>query len=252
MKAKDSLHNSALQRLPLIILFALVAFISSTYAGDTGPYKQMAPAQSEVFGRGWYFGLDGGANIYQDRGGDFTISNQAGDTLHVSPKDNVGFFGGLKAGYVFGTGMVRPALEADFFYNGFRGGADTTLTINGVQTRESTGTSYINTGAFMLNGLLKFGTGRFQPYIGAGVGGYYAESAGFDLNLPRNTFSTSGGKGHGDFAFQALAGADYYWGPTWSTFLEYHFLYYTSSHLDTFRDRDLGQHLLGAGLRFHF
>ena len=28
----------------------------------------------------------------------------------------------------FGTGLFRPTLEGDFFYNGFRGGVDTTLT----------------------------------------------------------------------------------------------------------------------------
>ena len=40
-----------------------------------------------------------------------------------SPKNDVGFFGGIKLGYVFGTGVVRPTVEGDFFYNGFRGGA---------------------------------------------------------------------------------------------------------------------------------
>ena len=49
------------------------------------------------------------------------------DTLTVSPKNDVGFFGGIKLGYVFGTGVFRPTLEGDFFYNGFRGGADFAL-----------------------------------------------------------------------------------------------------------------------------
>ena len=48
-------------------------------------------------------------------------------TLEVNPKNDVGFFGGIKLGYVFGTGVVRPTIEGDFFYNGFRGGADFTL-----------------------------------------------------------------------------------------------------------------------------
>ena len=46
----------------------------------------------------------------------------------LDPKHDVGFFGGIKLGYVFGTGVVRPTVEGDFFYNGFRpGGADLTL-----------------------------------------------------------------------------------------------------------------------------
>lgn len=44
-----------------------------------------------------------------------------------------------------------PAIEADLFYNGFRGGADTT--------------SFINTGAFMSNFIMKFAFESFQPYV---------------------------------------------------------------------------------------
>ena len=191
-------------------------------------------------------------NLFQDRGGDRTFTNEFGDTLRISPKDDIGFFGGLKAGYVFGTGVVRPTIEADFFYNGFCGGADTRLTIDGVVVRETSATTYINTGAFMSNGILRFAFGRFQPYVGGGVGIYYAESAGVDLRTPRGTFETSGGRSHADFAWQVIAGADYYFNPKFSTFLEYRYLDYTSTQLDTREDRDLGQHLLGAGVRVHF
>ena len=74
-----------------------------------------------------------GANVYQDRGGNRTFTQDNpnllgfGDTLELSPKNDVGFFGGIKLGYVFGTGVVRPTVEGDFFYNGFRGGGDFTL-----------------------------------------------------------------------------------------------------------------------------
>src|SRR5262249_61321482 len=74
-----------------------------------------------------------GANVYQNRGGDRTFSDDNpnspffGSTLEVDPKNDVGFFGGIKLGYVFGTGWIRPTVEGDFFYNGFRGGAGFTL-----------------------------------------------------------------------------------------------------------------------------
>ncbi len=241
------------------LIGALLAFVVvPSYAGDTGNYKNVAaPPPPPVFGQGWYFGIDMGANVYQDRGDDKTFTDEFGDTLLVEPKNDVGFYGGVKLGYVFGTGTIRPAVEADFFYNGFRGGADTTTNIDGNITHRS-GTTFINTGAFMFNGILKFGNGRFQPYIGAGIGAYYAESAGVDLNglrinpLANTTISTSGGASHGDFAFQVIAGADYYWNQKFSTFIEYHFLEYTSANVDTLKDRSLGQHLIGAGLRFHF
>src|SRR5205807_4092866 len=95
-----------------------------------------------------------GANVYQNRGGDqtftangteFVSTSDFGDTLTVSPKNDVGFFGGIKLGYVFGTGVVRPTVEGDFFYNGFRGGADFNLRDSfGDTIRSSSATTWIN------------------------------------------------------------------------------------------------------------
>src|SRR4051794_23970953 len=68
-----------------------------------------------------------------------------------------------------------------------------------------------NTGAFMGNFIGRFAFGKFQPYAGGGVGVYYAESAGLDFSGPNGNFSTSGGKNHADFAWQIIAGTDYYW-----------------------------------------
>ena len=116
-------------------------------------------------------------------------------------------------------------------------------------------TSWINTGAFMGNFILRFAFGRFQPYAGAGVGIYYAESAGVEVQDPitgRVPINTGGGQSHADLAWQVVAGSDYYWTPKLSTFLEYKFLNYTSTQIDTDQDRDLKQHLLGAGVRLHF
>jgi predicted porin len=70
--------------------------------------------------------------------------------------------------------------------------------------------------------------------------------------LPRGTFSTRGGENHTDLAWQIIAGADYYWTPKFSTFVEYHYLDYTSTEIETNQSRDLAQHSIGGGLRFHF
>jgi predicted porin len=105
----------------------------------------------------------------------------------------------------------------------------------------------------MGNFILRFAFGRFQPYAGAGVGVYYAESAGADFQGPNGqTFSTGGGRNHTDLAWQIIAGTDYYWNPRFSTFIEYKFLNYTSTQINTDQSRNLGQQLVGAGLRFHF
>ncbi len=246
--------------LPLLLFgFATV----SLQAGQE-VYKQVAPPPPPLYGLGFYGAIDMGANIYQNRGSDTTFSDDRvgtpdfGDTLTVSPKNDVGFFGGAKLGYVFGTGVFRPTVEGDFFYNGFRGGADFTLRdINNVVLAQRNVTTWINSGAFMFNFIMRFAPGnqRFQPYAGAGVGVYYAESAGTEVVNPVTgavPINTGGGRSHADLAWQIVAGSDYYWTPKFSTFIEYKFLNYTSTQINTRQDRDLRQQLLGAGVRLHF
>ena len=241
----------------------LTGLLTVSLQAGTEVYKQVAPPPPpELYGLGFYGAIDMGANVYQNRGGDRTFTNDNRDSpffgysLDVSPKNDVGFFGGIKLGYVFGTGVIRPTVEGDFFYNGFRGGAN--FTVNdpvGVQVANANATTWINTGAFMFNFILRIAPQgwRFQPYAGAGVGVYYAESAGAELNTGRfGTFNTGGGQSHADLAWQIIAGADYYWNPKFSTFIEYKFLDYTSTQINTNQSRNLGQQLVGAGVRMHF
>jgi opacity protein-like surface antigen len=231
-----------LRFIPAVAIAALLAVRAN--AGET-TYTAPAPP-SEIFGSGWYGAIDIGANIFQDRGDvrNFSLGNS---TLRIDPNNDTGFFGGIKIGYVFGQSSVRFALEEDMFYNGWETGADSTLTVGGVTTTSSSSIR-VNTGAFMTNGLIKFSNGKFQPYIGFGIGAYYGESAGGNIGPFTNL---SGGASHADFAWQAIAGADYYMNRTNSLFVEYKFLEYTS-YPEWGNTRVLGQHLLGAGWRFHF
>jgi opacity protein-like surface antigen len=244
------------------ILFGLVT--SSVFAG-TETYKQVAPPPPPpIYGVGFYGAIDMGANVYQNRGGDQTFTqNNAnlpgfGDTLTFNPKNDVGFFGGIKLGYVLGTGVVRPTFEGDLFYNGFRGGGDFTLedSFGDVLARRNV-TSWINSGQFLFNFILRFapGDGRFQPYAGAGVGVYYAESAGVQVQDPTTgttPINTGGGANHADLAFDVVAGADYFFNPKWSAFVEYRYLNDTSTQINTNHNRALGQQLVGAGVRYFF
>ena len=233
---------------PFLLLSALV--ITTCLAGRANAGPESAPAPPvEVYGTGWYGAIDLGANIYQDRGDVRNFVNANGDTLRLDPTNDTGFFGGIKIGYVFGTNPVRFALEEDMFYNGWKTGADSTLVVNGVTTNSSSSFT-MNTGAFMTNGLVKFSNGKFQPYIGFGIGCYIADSAGGTFG----PFNTGGGASHADFAWQAIAGADYYFNPKFSMFVEYKFLEYTASQSDfgNVDSRVLGQQLLGGGVRFHF
>src|SRR2546423_3782224 len=247
----------------ILISIATIAFLGGSAMAGPPDYKQAAPPPPPPnYGVGFYGAIDLGANVYQNRGGTRTFTQDNpnllgfGDTLEVDPKNDVGFFGGVKLGYVFLTGVVRPTIEGDFFYNGFRGGANFTLRDPfGDVLAQRNATTWINTGAFMGNFILRFAFGRFQPYAGAGVGIYYAESAGVEVQDPvtgRVPINTGGGRSHADLAWQIVAGSDYYWTPKFSTFIEYHFLNYTSTQIDTREDRDLRHHLLGAGVRVHF
>src|SRR6059058_2852114 len=119
----------SIMKKSLLLTAIVVGFLTaSLQAGEPVAYKQVAPPPPpELYGLGFYGAIDMGANIYQNRGGDRTFTDDFGDTLTISPKNDVGFFGGIKLGYVFGTGVFRPTIEGDFFYNGFTGGADFTL-----------------------------------------------------------------------------------------------------------------------------
>src|SRR6266576_1086854 len=184
----------SIMKKSLLLTAIVVGFLTaSLQAGEPVAYKQVAPPPPpELYGLGFYGAIDMGANVYQNRGGDRTFTDDRvgkedfGVTLTVSPKNDVGFFGGIKLGYVFGTGVFRPTLEGDFFYNGFRGGADFTLRDSfGNVLAQRDVTTWIYTGAFMGNFIGRFAFGRFQPYAGAGVGIYYAESAGAQLDTGR-------------------------------------------------------------------
>jgi opacity protein-like surface antigen len=268
LPALISYHPIAMKKVYLSTA-VLIGFVASSLQAGTEVYKQVAPPPPPpMYGLGFYGAIDMGANVYQDRGGTrtFTGENRINDptdrdfdaTLEVNPKNDVGFFGGIKLGYVFGTGVVRPTVEGDFFYNGFRGGADFTLRDRfGDTIGQRNVTTWINTGAFMFNFILRFAPGnqRFQPYAGAGVGIYYAESAGVEVVDPvtgRVPVNTGGGASHADLAWQIIAGSDYYFNPKMSAFIEYKFLEYTSTQINTRQSRTLGQQLVGAGVRFHF
>jgi hypothetical protein len=80
----------------------LVGLLTASLQAGTETYKQVAPPPPPpMYGLGFYGAIDAGANVYQDRGGsrDFTVDNPDsqffGSDLHVNPKNDVGFFGGM-------------------------------------------------------------------------------------------------------------------------------------------------------------
>jgi opacity protein-like surface antigen len=233
----------------ILFSFAIGALLGgSLFAGS--PTYEPAPAPPPCdFGVGWYFALDGGANVHQDVDRSHSREFRNGDVVEFSSDSNIGGYGGIKLGYIFGTGSVRFAIEEDMFYNGLE--TDGHLKLNGTEIAHTS--NLINSGAFMTNFIVRFPFGKFQPYAGAGVGAYYAATAGSDITFDRNgrRFSTGGGSSSGSLAWDVVAGTDYYWSCKWSTFAEYHFLDYVALDVGN-GHHQVGQHLVGAGLRFHF
>src|SRR5204862_6419335 len=94
-----------MKRFSLLTSMMVGFLTASLQAGEPVAYKQVAPPPPpELYGLGFYGAIDMGANVYQNRGGDRTFTDDRvgtedfGDTLTVSPKNDVGFFGGIKLG----------------------------------------------------------------------------------------------------------------------------------------------------------
>ena len=83
---------------PLILITVAIGILlsGSLFAGPPEEYKQVAPPPPpELYGLGFYGAIDGGANVFQNRGGSKTFTDEFGDTLTVDPKNDVGGFGGI-------------------------------------------------------------------------------------------------------------------------------------------------------------
>jgi opacity protein-like surface antigen len=230
-------------KLPLFTATATAMLAAAAFAGQPVESYKGVVAPDPIYGTGFYFGLQAGANLYQDLGDG--PSFQRGDNeVTFNTSDEVGFVGGIKLGYVFGTGSIRPAIEADLYYNGVRANIDAQVNGNDVDFNAQ---GDLHSGAFLANFLLRFASGRFQPYLGGGVGGYYAEAQNVRVKIGDRKFEGDGG-GNSGFAWQLIGGADYYCSQTFSVFAEYKFLNYESAGFD---DRIM-QHIAVLGVRFHF
>jgi len=235
----------------IILTSVALAVASSVFAGpqtveSTKNYTGTAQTQSaSVYGTGFYGAVQVGINAHQeyrdldnrrvddrgiDEGGDFSDIRFA-----FEPDGKVGGIVGGKLGYVFGTAKIRPAVELDAFYNGF--------TAEGSHFE-----SDLKTGAFLTNFLVRFDLGRFQPYLGAGVGFYTIQFDREEVAGVRDDNSDDSDEG---WAWQVVAGSDYYFTEKLSAFLEYKYLNYETDG-DVFGEGRIDQHIVALGLRLHF
>lgn len=233
------------------ILSGLLLMAASSFALAGTPMvedskKMIIPPEPPpvYYGTGFYLGFQAGANFYQDFGSTkrFTIGN---DDIAAGFKQKIGFVGGGKVGYVFGTGTVRPAIEFDGFYNGVKAVVETRVNGDNVGNVRSN----LNSGAFLGNFILRFAFDRFQPYVGAGAGGWVAQADDVRVNLNGQNRRLGNGGSNSGFAWQIVAGSDYYFTPSFSTFLEYKFLNYQDAGVFS---RNIPQQIGVLGVRWHF
>jgi len=231
--------------LPLL-LAPLLALAVPAHAGTPDEKSVIQPAATSE-GAGFYIAPEGGFNLYH-------VTPDAGRPGIGNEKVDLGGYVGGKLGYTFRTGPVLPTFETDMFYNRFGGAWDRVYRgpeRNHVKHRESEDYQ-IDSGAFLENALLRFDFGTFQPYIGAGIGAYTQSSA--RQQTDRN-YDTGAKYSYDDYhrqtaswAWQLVAGADYFVRQNISLFVEYKYLNY----MDTAPHDRLSQQLLGSGVRFYF
>lgn len=224
---------------------ALAAAAIPAFAGpQVEVSKNPVPEPEPVYGVGWYGALQAGINAHQNLVDNGDV-NLGGFRFSLEDDSNVGVFAGAKLGYVFGRGAVRPALEIDAYYNHF----DADVHLRGLGQDIDVGGD-VDSGAALLNFLLRFDLGRFQPYVGGGAGFHYTELNDPVVSVGGASFDGAGGETT-DFAWQVIGGADFYFTEKFSIFLEYKYLNYEGTGGDGFDDR-IDQHLVGLGARLHF
>ena len=236
-----------MKKRAILLAISSAACLTTAFAGE--PVVEMTQPDTSCFGPAWYMGVQAGVNAYQDFGGTRRFDLGGGDELALEPRESMGFVGGLKLGYVFGSGAVRPAVELDAFYNGVK--ADLDARLNGEEL-DFNSEADLNSGVFLANFLLRFGCSAFQPYLGAGLGGYYSDISDVETTIGGSTFDDGAeGDNNSGFAWQVIGGADYYFNEKFSAFLEYKFLNYEDPDIIAVEDR-ISQHLVVLGARWHF
>jgi opacity protein-like surface antigen len=220
-----------------------VSLTMAAHAGTIDNKAVIAPAID--YGTGLYLAPEAGLNLYH-------ATPDAGRPGIGGRKVDTGGFVGGKVGYVFGTGLIRPALEGDMFYNRFGGGWDRVFRGAAGHRHKEYQNYQINSGAFIENELVRLNLGKLQPYVGGGMGVYTANTSRqqTDTNFysGRKYSYSNFHSNNTSLAWQLVAGTDYYVTQKLAVFAEYKYLNY----MDTAPHNRLSQQLLGAGVRFQF
>lgn len=179
------------------------------FAGLIG-ISAMATASDQF---GWYIKPYGGLS---------QLSDTSGKRSDVPPQDvdvgvDAGFVAGLGVGYRYNN---RWSTEVAWEYR-----------TNDSETVFQDGTVFDDgnyaSNSFYINGYYHFQSrGRWQPYVGLGVGWIQEVDIDLEGNGPELSYSDDG-----DVAWQAMAGVAYRWSERWSVAAEVRYLQLSDTEL---------------------
>jgi len=240
------------QPLRLTILSALcaLAWTGSTQAGESyrreNYSKRIQEPAAEAMGH-FYWAVMGGVNIEQ--AADIDDINTSIGRFERGYESDASWFAGLKFGYEFESNApVHAALELEGLYTQVDGGVNARGGIF-----EATSEGDIHAAAIMFNALVKFKpVWRFRPYLGAGVGVGYVDREDSDtsIRVGGRQIATRTRDGGDDFtfAYQGIAGFDWWVTDRWTLFTEYKALVFNNA----VGFHNYLNHLVGLGVRVKF
>ncbi len=236
--------KSPLFLFTVFLFFSLLFLVSSPT--NAGPYYY------NDMGGGRYDGGSPNGHGYAGVQAGFTFPksaqakvNNRGTDVTVDMDGKTGGFGGLKLGWLFpDSGFLKYAVEAELLYSSGE--------FSGNGTFRGKDVSYdgdMKALAMMINGMLRFDLGAFEPYVGFGIGaakGWVKEPYFLiDDRLQRGVGEIS----DWGWAWQIMAGGELMlFSDRLGIFTEYkYFSLMSIQQLEEYR-----QHMLGLGLRVHF
>lgn len=228
-------------------ILAILISATSVYAGTQISEKHIHQPVATVVEGGPYWAIFGGANVKQSSDNNETRGSVG--RLADEEQNELGWFGGLKWGYDFGSEYRhRFVLEVEGLYSHLD--AETESNDGGFSLRTK---GDISAAALMVNGIIKFEPiWSLRPYIGVGAGVAHLwlrdNESEVTFGGVRLANRTRDDAEDWTFAYQCLAGLDWQLNDRISIFTEYKALVFH----DAVGTENYLNHLVGIGLRFNY
>ncbi len=228
-------------------IIALIISATSVHAGTQISEKRIQEPVATVTDGGPYWAIFGGANLKQSS--DNNQSRGSVGRLADEEQNELGWFGGLKWGYDFGSRYsTRFVLEVEGLYSQLEAETESNDGAFSLRTQGK-----ISAAALMVNGIVKFEPlWSLRPYVGVGAGVAHLWLEGNESEVTFNGVRLANRR-QADaedwtFAYQGLAGVDFQLSERVSIFTEYKALVFH----DAVGAENYINHLVGIGVRVKY